>query len=126
MHLLKRENLRETLILHGESGQSEPCRLVDPLVAAAEAGGGTGRQDFVSLVLVRTLRPDRFARFQFEFEVGGWDSDDLPSRADEMHFHAALPGVPAGAVDEPVELEGAPQFVVDPAQDVAVERGSDL
>src|SRR3954469_26053759 len=126
MHLLKRENLRETLILHGESGQSEPCRLVDPLVAAAEAGGGTGGQDFVSLVLVRTLRPDRFARFQFEFEVGGGDSDDLASRADEVHFHATLPGIPAGAVDEAVEFERSTQFVIDSAQDVAVERGSDL
>src|SRR3954471_11060313 len=119
MHLLKRENLRETLILHGESGQSEPRRLVDPLVAAAEAGGGTLRQDFVRLVFVRTLRPDRFARFQFEFEVRGGNPDDLPSRADEMHFHATLPAIPAGPVNEPVELERSAEFVIDPAQDVA-------
>jgi hypothetical protein len=64
------------------------------------------------------------------FELGEWDSlagdvDDLGDEAFEVHLDAAFVAVPAGAVDEGVEVEVGVEVAVEAAEDVEVEVGGD-
>src|SRR3954471_23038562 len=103
MHL-QREELRETLILHVESGERESSQVVDPLAAATKSGGGAGGENFLGIVFVRTLRPDRLSGVEGNLEVGRGDAHHLPAGADQVHLDAALAAIPAGAVGERVQV----------------------
>ena len=56
--------------------------------------------------------------------VGG-DVDGLGDEAFEVHLDAAFGGVPAGAVDEGVEVEVGAEFAVEMGEDVLVEGRGD-
>src|SRR5204862_8044845 len=111
MHLQKREKLRETLILHVESGEREPRQAIDPLATQTKSGGGPGRETPLWIVLVRTLCPDRLSGLELDLEVRRRDAHHLAASAHRVHLDAALAAVPAGAMGEAVQFERSPQFV---------------
>src|SRR5258705_10862879 len=114
------------LAVHVEARQRELRVAIDPLLAAAEAGGEPLRHHLVGLVLVRALRPDGFVLAHLELEAGAGNRDRLPSHADQVGFDALRRGIPGGSMPERGEVEVPAELVVDTPKHVAVERGGHL
>ena len=83
-------------------------------------------EDLLGLVLVGALRPDPFVLLEFDLEIGGRDSHQLLTRAHQVHLDSAVFRVPQRPMREGVQVERATQLVVDPPEQVAVERGGHL
>ena len=99
--------------------------FIDPLRFAMEAGAGRHGRWLGRGVFVRTFRPDGFAGFDADAQIGAGNVDSLAAQRAKMHFDAALFRVPAGFVSEFLEVEIGAEFAIDASEDVHVERGGD-
>ncbi len=90
-----------------------------------EAGAGRHGDWFGRCIFVRTFRPDGFAGFDADAQLGTGNVDSLAAQRAKMHFDAAFFCVPAGFVSEFLEVEIGAEFTIDASEDVHVERGGD-
>src|SRR5207253_4798234 len=102
-----------SLLFRNQQVLSEWPLGVDPLPLAAESCSRRHLWDFLGLVLVRTLCPDRFIFVQHDAKARRRNVYRLPTGRAQMHFDAPLREIPERLVPEGSQIKIRAQLPVD-------------